>query len=197
MPDATFFFDPACPWTWRASRWLESVAAARHLEVEWRSASLAVLHEGGDVPDEYAAPLEASSRSLRLVEALRQAGRHDDVGRFYGELGSRTFEADRTIDHDVVTAAAQAAGLDAQIVSLGDATLDGAVRASTETAVAAAGPGVGSPVLVLPSAERGLHGPILAAVPDEKDALALWEAVGTLMEMPAFFELKRGRDGET
>jgi protein-disulfide isomerase-like protein with CxxC motif len=31
----TFYFDPLCPWTWRASRWLTQVAEARGLDIEW------------------------------------------------------------------------------------------------------------------------------------------------------------------
>ena len=59
--------------------------------------------------------------------------------------------------------------------------------------MAAAGPGVGSPVLVLPGADRGLHGPVLGAVPDKTESLSLWEAVEALAPIKDFFELKRGR----
>ncbi len=48
MADVTFFFDPVCPWTWRASRWLTTVAEARNLDIEWRPLSLLVLNNGQD-----------------------------------------------------------------------------------------------------------------------------------------------------
>src|SRR5919197_508286 len=163
MIDVVFFFDPECPWTWRASRWLVDVSQARGLTVDWRPLSLAVLNQSneGDVPEEHRVAIEASHRALRLVEALRQAGRHDDAARFYTELGTRVHERGETLTVEPVRAAA--------------------VRASTEAAVAAAGPGVGSPVLLLPDVERGVQGPVLAEVPAEKDALALWDAVETLI----------------
>jgi predicted DsbA family dithiol-disulfide isomerase len=192
MADVIFFFDPACPWTWRASRWLVEVSGARDLTVEWRALSLSVLNEG-EVREEYRVAIEASQRALRLVEALRQEGRHDDIARFYTELGTRAHERGEEFTVELVRAAAEAAGLGAETSALGKADLDAAVRASTEAAVAAAGPGVGSPVLQVPGVERGLHGPILGDVPAEKDALTLWDAVETLIRMPAFYEIKRGR----
>ena len=76
---------------------------------------------------------------------------------------------------------------------LGDDALDEAVKASTEAAIGAAGPGVGSPVLVLAGAERGLHGPVLGAVPAKRESLALWDAVEALAPIGSFFEIKRGR----
>jgi hypothetical protein len=159
--------------------------------------SLAVLNEGnedeGDVPEEHRVAIEASHRALRLVEGLRQRGRHDDVARFYTELGTRVHERGETLTVEVVRAAAEATGLRGEMSALDEADLDAAVRASTQAGVAAAGPGVGSPVLMLPDVERGLHGPVLAEVPAEKDALGLWEAVETLIRLPAFYEVKRGR----
>ena len=67
MADVTFFFDPACPWTWRASRWLTLVAETRGLVVAWRPMSLWVLN-GRDVPDDSKrATLEMSYRWLRVA----------------------------------------------------------------------------------------------------------------------------------
>jgi len=193
MADVMFSFDPACPWTWRASRWLSDVAEARGLDIEWRACSLAVLNKGGEVPDEWKAPVAAAGAALRLIEALRRDGRQADIARFYAELGSRTHDIDERLSAEAVRFAAEAAGLSGDLAALDDTTLDAAVEASTDAAMAAAGPGVGSPVVQLPDVERGLYGPILDAVPDKKDGQALWDAVETLVRMPAFAELKRGR----
>jgi 2-hydroxychromene-2-carboxylate isomerase len=196
MPGVTFSFDPACPWTWRASRWLVEVAPVRDLDIEWATFSLAIVNEG-EIPDEHKARFEASRRALRLIEALRAEGRNDDVGRFYTELGTRAFGADgdRADDFDdgAVIAAAEAAGVDDVLGALDDESLDDAVRASHDAAFAAAGPDIGSPVLQIEGLDRGLHGPILDAVPRRADALELWDAVATLMAAPHFFEVKRGR----
>ncbi len=188
----TFFFDPICPWTWRTSRWLVSVAEARDLRIEWRAFSLGILN-GGNIPPEYAEAMAASGRALRLVEALRAEGRHDDAGRFYAELGARTHDAGNPPSGKLVDVAAEAAGLDDAAAALDDGRWDDAVHASHALAYASAGPDIGSPVLMVPGADRGAHGPILTEVPGIEDALTLWDSLLPLLRMPAFHEIKRGR----
>jgi 2-hydroxychromene-2-carboxylate isomerase len=190
--DATFFFDPACPWTWRTSRWLVAVADARTLHIEWRAFSLAILNEG-NVPPQFAEAMATSSRALRLVEALRADGRHDDVARFYAELGARSHDAGNPLSPKIVDAAVEAAGLQEAAPALDDDRWDDAVRESHALAYASAGPDVGSPVLMVPGAERGVHGPILTEVPGTDDALTIWDSLLPLIRMPAFHEVKRAR----
>ncbi|MFG3714730.1 hypothetical protein [Micromonospora sp. NPDC047730] len=190
--DATFFFDPACPWTWRTSRWLVAVADARGLHLEWRAFSLAILNEGNVAP-QFAEAMAASSRALRLVEALRADGRHDDVARFYAEVGARSHDAGNPLSPKIVDAAVEATDLQEAAPALDDDRWDDAVRESHALAYASAGPDVGSPVLMLPGAERGIHGPILTEVPGTDDALTIWDSLLPLIRMPAFHEIKRTR----
>jgi 2-hydroxychromene-2-carboxylate isomerase len=192
MADVTFFFEPVCPWTWRASRWLCAVADARPLDVEWRPLSLFVLNNGPD--EEHGEALVVTHRALRLVEHLHQAGRQADIARFYGALGQLAHEEGYAFDDELVSSAVRAADLGAEEAALDDPGLDAGVRASTEAALQAAGPGVGSPVIVLAGARRGFHGPVLKALPDKRDGLALWEAVEALAPIDDFFEIKRGRN---
>lgn len=192
MADVTFFFDPVCPWTWRASRWLTTVAEARNLDIEWRPLSLLVLNNGED--EEHGAEGEATHRALRLVEHLAGAGRQADIAALYSALGQLAHEEGFKIDDDLVGTAVRSAGLTDEGAALDRAGLDAGVRASTEEATKAAGPGVGSPVIVLPGARRGLHGPVLKTVPDKAEALALWEAVEALAPIDAFFGIKRGHN---
>ena len=192
MADVTFFFEPVCPWTWRASRWLTTVAEARSLDVEWRPFSLLVLNNGPD--EEHGDELIVSHRALRVVEHLHRAGRQADIARFYGALGQMAHEEGFAFDDELVAGAVRAADLGTDGAALDDPGLDAGVRASTETAMQAAGPGVGSPVMLLAGAQRGLHGPVLKTVPDKKDGLALWEAVEALAPIDEFFEIKRGRN---
>jgi 2-hydroxychromene-2-carboxylate isomerase len=192
MADVTFFFEPVCPWTWRASRWLTAVAEARSLDVEWRPLSLLVLNGGPD--EEHGDELIVTHRALRLVEHLHRAGRQADIARFYGALGQLAHEEGFAIDDELVAGAVRFANLGAEGAALDDPSLDAAVRASTEAALQAAGPGVGSPVILPSNAERGFHGPVLKSVPDKKDGLALWEAVEAMAPIDGFFEIKRGRN---
>ncbi|MEU5552248.1 DsbA family protein [Micromonospora sp. NPDC047793] len=190
--DATFFFDPLCPWTWRTSRWLVAAAEARDLRIEWRAFSLSIL-SGGQAPPEYAEAMAASSRALRLVEALRAEGRHEDAGRFYTELGTRTHDAGNPPSDKLVAEAVTAAGLDEAASALDDDRWDAEVHSSHALAFGSAGPDIGSPVLMIPGADRGLHGPILTEVPDLDDTLTLWDNLLPLLRMSAFHEVKRGR----
>ncbi|MDQ1515234.1 MAG: hypothetical protein QOE80_1064 [Actinomycetota bacterium] len=192
MADVTFFFDPACPWTWRASRWLTLVAEARALDIEWRPMSLLVVN-GGDLPEQYREPVEASNRLLRVVEKLRQSGRQADITRLYRAVGELVHDHGTPLDDNVIGKVLEETGLADLRDTLRDVSLDAAVEASTAAALAAAGPGVGSPVLLPAGAERGLHGPVLGAVPEKAESLALWDAVEALVPIKDFFELKRGR----
>ena len=187
----TFFFDPLCPWTWRASRWLTTVADARALVVEWRSFSLKVLHVDED--EEVPPPLDASTVALRLVEALAAAGRHRDAGRFYGALGRRIHDEGMDIDLELTRAAATEAGVDDAIGALDDRRWNAAILEAHAQALDGAGPDIGSPVVMVAGCERGLHGPILGAIPVRDDALAIWDAMTVLLRTPTFYEVKRGR----
>jgi 2-hydroxychromene-2-carboxylate isomerase len=192
MADVTFFFEPICPWTWRASRWLAGVAEARSLDVEWRPLSLLVLNGGPD--EEHGDELIVTHRALRLVEHLHRAGRQADIARFYGALGQLAHEEGFAVDDELVASAVRAADLGAEGAALDDPELDAGVQAATEAAMRAAGPDVGSPVVLFRGAERGFHGPVLKTVPDKRDGLALWEAMESLAPIEDFFEIKRGRN---
>jgi 2-hydroxychromene-2-carboxylate isomerase len=192
--EATYFFDPSCPYTWRTSRWLVGVAPERNVSLRWRAFSLSIL-SGGDIPERFRAKRAAASRALRLVEALRADQREAEIGAFYTEIGTRTFEAGTELGDDIVAAAADAAGIGDAKAILDDESWDDAVRESHETAVSSAGPDIGSPVLWIEGAPRAIHGPVLGVDgrPAREEALAIWDAVVALARSTTFFELKRGR----
>jgi len=192
--EATFFFDPACPFTWATSRWLVDVAPERDVTVRWRPFSLSILN-GDNVPDQYKPMMAASARALRLVAALGADRRDGDIGTFYGELGARTFDAGEALTDDLVDAAAAAAGVADAKAILDDASWDDNVRASHESAIESAGPDIGSPVLEIEGGARGIHGPILTLgeLPPHAEALAIWDATVPLVRSTSFFEIKRGR----
>ena len=190
--EATYYFDPACPFTWRTSRWLTAVAPERDITVHWRAFSLSILN-GDKAPEQFRPMLAASSRALRLVEALRADHRETTIAAFYTELGNRTHEAGTPMSDEIVQQAAEAAGVEDAKSVLDDASWDEAVRESHEAALALAGPGIGSPVLHVAGAKRGLHGPIIGEVPGRDEALAIWDATAALQRIDTFYEVKRGR----
>ena len=190
--EATYFFDPACPFTWRTSRWLVAVAAERGVTLRWRAFSLSILN-GDNVSERFRPMMAASAKALRLVEALRADHRDDDIAVFYTGLGTRTHDAGEPLTDDIVVQAAEAAGVADPKAVLDDDSWDEAVRESHELAFGSAGPDIGSPVLLVEGAARGVHGPIIGEVPEREEALAIWDAIVPLARSATFFELKRGR----
>ena len=184
------------------SRWLVDVAGQRDLAVTWRTFSLPMLNEGQEIPPALleAVPdirerLALGSGILRIVEALRAAGRNDDIGRFYTECGNRFHVAEAAPERATLEQAAAAAGVEDQLAAADDESLDDAIRASLDEALAKAGPDVGSPVIVIDGNERGTFGPIVSPPPQGEDAVRLWDAVVALHSVPDFYEVKRGRSG--
>lgn len=200
--ETSFYFDPMCPWTWMTSRWLVDVAARRGVAITWRSFSLALLNEGKEYPPELLAAvpdLPARHRIglqiLRIVEALHEAGRNDDIGRFYTECGLRFHVRQEPPEPGVLEDAAKAAGVEDRLPAGAEDGWDRLLRASLEEALVSAGPDIGSPVLVVEGSPRGAFGPIVNPPPEGEDAVRLWDAVVTLQSIPTFFEVKRGRTG--
>jgi predicted DsbA family dithiol-disulfide isomerase len=192
--EATYFFDPSCPFTWQTSRWLVQAAAERDVTLRWRPFSLYLLNSANpDYPEKYRQPALAAVRALRLVAALHEAGRDEETGRFYTEMGNRTIEKQTPLTDAIVDEAAEAAGLGDTKATLDDEAWDAKVRASHDFAYGSAGPGIGSPVLLIEGAERAVHGPIIGEPPARDDALALWDALVPLARIGTFFEVKRGR----
>src|SRR3712207_3416279 len=135
--EATYYFDPACPFTWRTSRWLVTVAPERDVTVRWRAFSLSILN-GDNAPEQYRPMMAASSRALRLVEALAADGRHEEIGTFYTEMGTRTHDAETPLSDDIVDASAEAAGIADAKQILDDESWDTAVRESHDRAFSSA-----------------------------------------------------------
>lgn len=187
-----FYFDPACPWTWVTSRWLLEVARQRPLHIEWRWLSLVVLNERGEIPERY----QIGRLAHRVMEALRSAGRHDDVGELYREYGRRVHVDGRRPSAEIVREAALAAGLGDYVGAVDDPSWDEAVRKSHEEAQDIAGPDAGSPVVFREAVGRGTFGPILSPSPVGADAVRLWDAYVILGDLPQFYELKRPRADE-
>jgi hypothetical protein len=193
---ATFYFDPLCPWTWVTSRWLVDVTGRRAFPVAWRALSLAVLHsQDGESPAATASGAAAVGHAfLRITEYLAAEHEFEASGRFYQEWGARVHDGGASPTVAVLEDAARDAGLSRRIRHAArDPQLDVAIRRTTESAVARAGPDVGSPVLVPPGATRGVFGPIMTAPPSGDDALDLWDAVATFTALDSVFELKHGR----
>ena len=203
--DLHFWFDPVCPFAWMTSRWVRLVAAQRAYEVEWRPISLRLLNRHVDYdshfPPEYERGHTAGLRLLRVVARTRAEHGPAAVGPLYEALGQRVFmgeQSTRTVPDrldrgELLPDALAEAGLPAELAqALEDTSWDAELQAETDAALALTGKDVGTPVLHFQPPEGvAFFGPVISRLPDEADAVRLWDHVVGLASFPGFAELKR------
>ncbi|MEM9566130.1 MAG: hypothetical protein AAGA93_26150 [Actinomycetota bacterium] len=202
--DIEFFWDPVCPFAWITSRWIEKVVAQSEYTVDWRFISLRLLNKDKDYatefPPEYEHGHTAGLRMLRVAAAIRDDLGREPLGKLvtaYGESywdqpkgsGMRTHLS--TTEH--AAEVLKAAGLSTSYAeALDDTSWDVLLDAETELALSRTGRDVGTPIITFqPPDGLSFFGPVISRVPDDADALPLWEAVTTLAAFPGFAEMKR------
>lgn len=195
---ADFWFDPACPWAWIASRWMLEVERVRDVQVRWHVMSLAVLNEGRDLPERYVDLMRRAWVPVRAVTAAREAAGDSIVLPLYTAMGERIHPGART-DLDVVTREALAeVGLDPALADVGEA-FDTQLRASHRQAMDLVGTDVGTPVIAVPGADGeriAFFGPVVTPIPRGEAAGRLWDGTLLVAGTPGFYELKRTRTAE-
>ncbi|HUG87076.1 MAG TPA: disulfide bond formation protein DsbA [Euzebya sp.] len=189
-----FWFDPVCPYTWIASRWLLEVADLRPIEICWQLMSLTMLNEGrADDPEgEWG---DYMARPVRVCAAVEQAHGQSGLESFYTALGERIHHEGRWDAIELALADAELPTTLARAAE--DTALDAIVRRSHDEAVAMVGSDLGSPVIAVPDADDAriaFYGPVVAPIPRGDDALLLWDAIVALAHVPGFAELKRTAD---
>lgn len=207
-PDINFYFDPVCPFAWMTSKWVRSVMAQRDYAVEWRFISLRMINADVDYdahfPPEYEAGHTAGLKLLRVAAKVRADHGPAAVGTLYAALGSHIFDSPAdstddlpTLDHrgtrDFVEPILTEAGLPTELAdALDDPSFDPQIRAETAEALGLTGKDVGTPIIHFqPPTGVAFFGPVISRLPDEDDALRLWDHVVGLASFPGFAELKR------
>lgn len=204
--DIEFYWDPICPFAWITSRWITKVAAQRRFRVDWRFISLRFLNEHRDYaefPANYMTLHTMGQRMLRVAAAVRAERGRDPMGPLYTAFGESIWHRHRTEGVDAFHGIAEPAHLRASLERVGLETMfadaaddedhDAELRDEVVTALSRTGPGVGTPVVVFePPDGMAFFGPVISRIPDDADALRLWDAVLTLGQWPGFAEIKRG-----
>lgn len=196
MPERVrFHFDPICPWCYQTSRWARRLAELDVIELDWGLFSLE-LQNAGKEPEALAAAHARSERGLRTAVAVRDESGADAVGRFYEHLGKRVHEQGEALeDPATVEGALVDAGLPAGLCRQAmddEATAEQVAAEHRELCDRTRSFGV--PTIVLDGgAGAAIFGPVITEVPDDDDAVALWEHVSWLTRYGNFAELKRDR----
>lgn len=205
--DINFYFDPVCPFAYMTSKWVRKVQAQRDYTVDWRFISLRLLNAHIDYeahfPPEYEAGHTAGLRLLRVAASVRREHGREPIGPLYDGWGRRIFDAhtgsylDGDTDFrgtpDFVRPTLEELGLPARHVdALDDAGLDAEIQAETDEALDLTGRDVGTPIIHFqPPRGAAFFGPVISRLPNEEDAVRLWDNVIGLASFPGFAELKR------
>jgi 2-hydroxychromene-2-carboxylate isomerase len=206
--DINFYFDPVCPFAWMTSKWVRMVQSQRDYTVDWRFISLRLVNSHVDYdthfPPEYEAGHTAGLKLLRVAHRARTEHGRDVVGPLYEALGRHIFDSEpmsqalqRNQDPrgtaSFLAPILAEVGLPHHLVeALDDDTLDLDIGTETDEALTLTGKDVGTPIIHFqPPAGVAFFGPIISRLPNEEDAVRLWDHVLGLAAFPGFAELKR------
>ena len=193
MPQTVdFWFDPACPWAWMTSRWIDEVARSRPIEVRWHVMSLSVVNEGRDLSESYRRLMDASWGPVRVLVAAARAHGDGVLKPLYDAMGTRRHPDGRTDTDAIVAESLAEVGLPANLAAAAESDeYDDALRASTADAQALVGDDVGTPVVAIDGV--GFFGPVVTPAPRGERALAMFDGLALMTSVPGFYELKRTR----
>lgn len=191
------WFDPVCPYSWTATRWLLEVAARRPISVRYHVMSLYLANEGRtDVSPGYRRSVDDSRGPARVAAAVATRFGEEVLGEFYTAFGELVFDVWRRPTaqeyREVLHVALPRVGLPVDLVDAMDSdAFDEAMRASHDTGMALVGGDVGTPITRIDGV--AFYGPVLNAIPRGDEALDVFEGARRLARHPEFFELKRTR----
>jgi len=199
-PGATvvdFWFDPVCPYSWTASRWLNEVELRRPLQVRHHVMSLYLLNEHRtDIAAAYRRIVQTSRGPARVAAAAAMRFGEEVLGEFYTAFGELVFDRWRYLTgpelHDAIRTALPRAGLPGDLEDAMDSDEhDEALRLSHQAGIDLVGSEVGTPITRIDGI--AFYGPVLNAIPRGDDAVRVFDGARLLAGYPQFFELKRTR----
>jgi 2-hydroxychromene-2-carboxylate isomerase len=191
------WFDPVCPYSWTASRWLHEVGRQKHLTVRYHIMSLYLLNAyRTDVAPDYRRSVQVSRGPAKVTTGVAMRFGQEVLDAFYTAFGEKVFDVWRRPSaaeyHEVIRAALAQVGLPADLEDAMDSDeYEGPMRVSHDAGVALVGSQTGTPIICIDGV--AFFGPVLNAIPRGEDAARVFEGARLLAGYPQFFELKRTR----
>lgn len=133
-------------------------------------------------------------RLLRVVEALRQAGREELIGGpFYTEVGTLIHHDSMDPAQLDVAVVLEKLGADPALARAGDdPSIEVAIRESMHAGLSKTGEDVGTPLVGI--GDTVYFGPVVAPIPTGDNALRLFDGWLVLVQVGTFWEMKRGHE---
>lgn len=194
--NVSFYFDPACPFCWVTSRWLLMASNKREINISWHLFSLAVKNGEFD-PGKNKSDFDhmPSHRVERVILAGADSGA--SMLDMYTAFGIKHFLAGDEYDDEVIMSVLKQLNLDESLIArTNDESLDERLIESTQEAVDIVGQDIGVPTIVFDTQDgkkTGFFGPVIQTLPEQDEAVELWDGIVKLVNNPNFYELKRGR----
>ena len=192
-----FWFDPVCPYSWTASRWLREVEQRRPLRVRHHVMSLYLLNQHRtDVSAAYRQNVESSRGPSRVATAAVTSFGEQVLDGFYTAFGELVFDYWRRPSseeyHEAIRVTLERTGLPADLEDAMESDEhDAALRLSHDAGIAPVGGEVGTPITHIDG--TAFYGPVLGAIPRGDAALRVFDGARLVAGYPEFFEIKRTR----